>query len=278
MIVAFAFGIAFEHVAGVRDLIDATGLRDWIIVNQFRSTTGRTPVPLSTATQGRVMIALVFGQSNAGNAGESRMPSQRGVYEYYRGRIFEARDPLLGASGDGGSIWLRLAGKLVAHGDYDSVVLVPFAIGSSEIAKWAPGGSLAAELSRTVADARSAGLTFTHLLWLQGEADAMMHTSAQSYRERFTAMLAALRRGGVDAPIFVARASRCAKFRPSDEIRGAQAALVDPDRAIFAGPDTDTLGFAERYDGCHFSAEGLDHAAQLWIEAIDGAHLPATRP
>ncbi len=143
---------------------------------------------------------------------------------------------------------------------------------------WAPGGRLSEGLSHTVEGARAAGLTFTHLLWLQGEADAMAHTPAQAYRERFAAMLAALRHEGVAAPIFVARASRCAKTRPDEEIRGAQSALVASDLSILAGPDTDALGFAERFDGCHFSSEGLDRAADLWVEAIGSARRNPGRP
>jgi hypothetical protein len=44
------------------------------------------------------MVALVFGQSNAGNNGESPGTAQRGVYEYYRGQLLEARDPSPSAS------------------------------------------------------------------------------------------------------------------------------------------------------------------------------------
>jgi hypothetical protein len=29
------------------------------------------------------------------------------------------------------------------------------------------------------------------------------------------------------------------------------------DKGIYAGPDTDTLDWGYRHDGCHFSAEGL---------------------
>lgn len=87
-------------------------------------------------------------------------------------------------------------------------------------------------------------------------------------------MLAPIRRLGVDAPIYVARATRCAKAGPSAEIRGAQGGLVDPPSRILAGPDTDALGLAERYDGCHFSSEGLDRAAALWLEALRAKMAP----
>jgi hypothetical protein len=210
----------------------------------------------------------VFGQSNASNSGESRGEPHAGVFEVYGGRLYEARDPLLGAAGDGGSVWLRLGALEVTGGHFDTVVLVPFAVSTSEIARWAPGGNLHDALLRVISDAHERGLTFTHLLWQHGEADALAHTSGQAYRERFLAMLAAIRRAGVSAPIYVARASRCGRVRPVEEIRTAQSALIEPAKGVLAGPDTDALGFALRYDGCHFSAEGLDRAAELWRDAI----------
>ena len=36
-------------------------------------------------------------------------------------------------------------------------------------------------------------VTFTHLMWHQGESDAVLGTSTQDYEDRFRAMLAAIR-------------------------------------------------------------------------------------
>jgi len=166
---------------------------------------------------------------------------------------------------------MRLAAKAVASGAYDTVVLVPFAFGTADIASFAPGGSLHEGLLEAVAGARERGLAFTHLLWQQGEADAIERTSGEAYRQRFGAMLASIRGLGVDAPIYVARATRCAKVHPSDEIANAQSALADPAAGILPGPDLDTLGLADRYDGCHFSTEGLERAAELWLGALKPA-------
>ena len=264
----FASGILFERWVGTDAAIDWSGLRHRLALYEFRSTADRVAATLPAAAPGRMMVALVFGQSNAGNSGETRGPSSRGVLEFYRGKLYEARDPLLGATGDGGSIWTRLAAKAVASGAYDAVVLVPFAVGPAEIARFAPGGSLHDGLLGVIADARKHGLVFTHLLWDQGEADAYAQTSAAAYRQRFGAIVAAIRDLGVDAPIYVARATRCAKLRPSEDLGNAQAALVNPASGVLAGPDLDTLGFAERYDGCHFSTEGLERASDLWLDAL----------
>ena len=55
-------------------------------------------------------------------------------------------------------------------------------------------------------------------------------------------------------------------MRGSDAIRSAQSALVNPPAGILPGPDTDALGFADRYDGCHFSTEGLENNRKPVVE------------
>ncbi len=232
------------------------------------STAFAQPAASEGKPQPRVMVALVFGQSNAGNWGESRRVAGPRVFNFFRGRYERARDPLPGADGQGGSVWTRLGDKLIAAGLYDRVVFVPAAIGATEIAEWAPGGRLHQDLLRNVRAARRARLTFTHLLWHQGESDAVLGTSAEDYQARFLAMLAAIRALGVNAPAFVAVATRCGQYPPNEVIRSAQRSLVNPALGIFAGPDTDQLGPEYRYDGCHFSEHGLDMHAQMWLEVI----------
>jgi hypothetical protein len=267
-VVGVAAGILLEHYVGTAQLIDWSGLRHALAIRQVRSTGDRIEVPFEGLRGKRIMVALVFGQSNAANSGETPGTGNPAVYEFYNGRLYQARDPLLGADGNGGSTWLRLGSKAVESGEFEDVVLVPFAFGTTGIARWAPGGSLHDALLARIAQAQGIGLRFTHLLWHHGEADAQSGTGEAAYRESFLAMMAAIRRLGVDAPIYVARASRCGKYRESETIRRAQIALTDPSTGILAGPDTDALGFADRYDGCHFSTEGLERAAGLWWDAV----------
>jgi hypothetical protein len=175
---------------------------------------------------------------------------------------------LLGADGSGGSVWLRLAAKAVESGAFDAAVIVTIALSTTEISRWAPGGSLHDALIARIEKAQASGLTFTHLLWQQGEADARLDTGEAAYRANFLAMLASMRKAGAGAPVYVAVATRCGKVRGHESVRGAQIALPDPAAGIRPGPDTDALGFADRYDGCHFSTEGVEKAANLWWEAI----------
>ena len=216
----------------------------------------------------RVMVALVFGQSNAGNWGESKRTAGPRVFNFFRGSLTRARDPLPGANGNGGSPWTRLGDKLIAANVYDRVIFVPAAIGATDIALWAPGGLLHKDLLRNVLETQQAGYRFTHLLWVQGESDNALGTSQNDYYSRFLNMLAAIRGLGVDAPVFVALATRCGQYLPSPTIRQAQIDLRNPSLGIFEGPDLDTLDETWRRDGCHFSDKGLERHAEMWLKII----------
>lgn len=83
----------------------------------------------------------------------------------------------------------------------------------------------------------------------------------------FVDMLSSIRRYGVDAPIYISIATRC-RTRQHKEIQEAQAELVDIAARIYPGPNTDNLEFSYRYDGCHFTDEGLEREAGLWLSSL----------
>jgi hypothetical protein len=225
-------------------------------------------------------VFLVVGQSNAANSGETPYACRREVFtlDFLRLRCFAAADPLPGCSAWGGSVWSRLGDKLIEQGLFRRVLFAPIAFGGSFITDWLPGGSMHRRtellMSRLHKYRGARGLLpFTAVLWQQGEAEAN-HTSmtAEAYREHFRDWASDLRRWGVFAPIFVARATLCdspphpCENRPA--IRAAQDAVLDARSAILAGPDTDSIAGAGRYDGCHFSASGLERCAELWLDIL----------
>ena len=213
-----------------------------------------------------VMVALTFGQSNAANSGETRHSAGPGVYTLFGGKIFPARDPIRGATGVGGSVWPRLGDRLMKDGKFDAIVFRCCAAHGSAIAQWAPGGGLHSRLLDAIRDCHDSGLKITHLLWHQGEADA--ETSPAEYTRLFHAMLDAIRKQGVDAPIYVSVATARPRLVASAALRGAQQALVQPLSNILAGPDSDELGKPFRFDGVHFNSEGLDRLSASWLNAI----------
>ena len=115
----------------------------------------RAEIPLSSVHAKRVMVALVFGQSNAANFGESPHTAREGVYNFYQGKLYAAQDPLLGAHGDGGSVWTRLGNKLIASQHYDAVVFIALGIGGAPLARWKPDGDLHPRLLEAIQDVQA---------------------------------------------------------------------------------------------------------------------------
>jgi hypothetical protein len=233
---------------------------------------------------------FIGGQSNSGNSGSALYVAGAGVvtFDCFDGCFYEARDPLAGALGAGGSPWGRLADKLVAAKLCQRVVLAPIGGMGSFVGDWAPGGQHFSRLQRGIDGVLRAGSPPTHVLWHQGEEDALYGRNeswppnrepatgipekdpealARDYQTAFNAIVDTLRRAGIAAPIFVARASyRFGSINPA--VRRAQGRLIDPARGIFAGPDTDSIGAFGRYDDLHMNAIGLELHAELWLAAL----------
>lgn len=214
------------------------------------------------------MVALVFGQSNAGNWGDVRAVAGPRVFNLRYRSLTRAADPLRGAEGEGGSVWTRLGDQIINAGWYDEVVFVPVSFGASEIAKWTPDQPLFKQIDDAIDDVRARGWQFTHLLWHQGESDNALRIGYADYQLRLRNIVRGLRERGVGAPMFVSQATLCGQYAPNNDIRGAQASVVNHGAAIWAGPDTDVLGADFRHDGCHLSARGQLAASGLWLDKL----------
>jgi hypothetical protein len=92
----------------------------------------------------------------------------------------------------------------------------------------------------------------------------------------FLDMLSSIRREGVNASIYVSIATRCEAEQDNHEVQQAERGVIDRSKGIYPGRNTDLLGFAYRYDGCHFSDEGLEHAASLWLHYLNPSPLRAS--
>lgn len=236
------------------------------------STTGRPAVSCApfTSRNPRNAVLFTFGQSNSANFGETRYTATGNVLNFniHDGKCYPSADPLLGADGDGGSVWGRLGDQLLASGAFDRVLIVPFGIGGTALSEWTTGGRLHPRVQYAAQQLQLAGIAPTHVLWHQGEDDVLKRTSTSDYITMFAALVQSLREYGINAPVFPAVASICDN-RGSDTIRAAQRALPEHIAGVYPGPDTDTLSdMRDRFDYCHFSERGLQAHAELWNEVI----------
>ena len=231
-------------------------------------------VSLSNLQQdGKTMIALTFGQSNAANSGQlAYTPHNDGIYNYYQGKLYTAKDPMLGATRNGGSVWTHLGDMLVDSGLFTKVIFIPIAVGGSEIACWTSGDCYK-KLLQTLNSLDSQHIKLTHIFWHQGETDNLNNTSAAKYKEQFAAILQTLRKHQ-SANLYVSIASYHpgASTKPlgvDSVIRNAQQQFINENKGVLEGPDTDTLIHAiHRFDSVHFSDFGMKAFARLWLRAI----------
>jgi hypothetical protein len=275
-------------------------------------TTDRTPVECIDG-KGNVrgtMVLLIFGQSQAANSPPSvqkvedtRFFPTRNVINFnvYDGRCYGARDPLLGATGLGGSIWSRLGESLIESGMAERVVLAPIAVGAATVADWAPAdgarasGNLNRKLLVALRRLLDQKILPTHILWVQGGADRRQEPAY--YRDTFMAIVRQIRSLDVSAPIYVALDTVCgqgwlARSKPEiaadppsivgtntpDKIldlewkrfliREAQRKLVSREWNIRLGADMDYIFMHWRPDDCHWGNMGATLAVRMWLYAL----------
>ena len=222
----------------------------------------------------KTMIALAFGQSNAANFGKNVYTTHNAsVFNYYGGKLYTAKDPLMGTTGKGGSVWTRLGDKLIDSGLYDKVIFIPIAVGGSAIERWAPGGDCFKRLQQTLQALDNQHIRLTHIFWHQGETDNLLNTSGEKYKKHLDGILQTLRKyQSADFYISVASYHSAATAEPlgvDSVIRNGQKEFINENKCVLVGPDTDTIIHAiHRHDSVHFSDFGMNAFAQLWFNAI----------
>jgi len=252
----------------------------WVPGNEVELESGRRLVPWRHLFDDPdTGVFLVMGQSNAANHGSGSYAARENVYsfDFLRLQAYRAEDPLPGASGSGGCVWTRLGDRLIAEGLYRQVLFVPVAFGGTFAADWVPGGAMNVRTRLALSRLRNALgshlLNFSAVLWQQGEAEAN-HTQmpATEYQSLVHEIAADLRENGVFAPVFVALSTLCEGGEHPNKnhaaIRAAQADLANAMNGFLRGPDTDTIGSNDRFDGCHLSEAGLQRCADLWFQTI----------
>ena len=219
-------------------------------------------------------VIFTFGQSNSANHGQGHYFPTHNVMNYFDGKIYPSQDPLIGATGEGGSVWNIVADKMIEEKMAKSVTIIPIGVGGVEISAWAKGGFLHEKLISTVEQIKEKGIKPDYILWHQGESDNIAGTSTEEYIARFETIREVFCSRGIKAPIVIAIASYHPNLVEKDNgfnenIRKAQKQLAEKYDDIFIGPDTDNLDKVyQRADGIHFSTVGQKEHAEGWIEAI----------
>jgi hypothetical protein len=205
-------------------------------------------------TTKRNLVIIAAGQSLGGNnAGSSYTATNAAKidnFNIYDGVIYSAENPLLGSSSDTasdgpGNLLLRLADDLITAGLFDRVILAPIGVGGTAVAEWDTGNEsdrFAVAYRRLAAKAIVPGLTNVTIiiLWIQGEEGPT--TTQAAYQTSLASVIAKSRTSGFSQ-------SNVTWFVPIEThwlgavntgIQAAQAATVNHDANIWAGPNVDS--------------------------------------
>lgn len=223
----------------------------------------------------KTIVFLAFGQSNAADYGMGTYTCKNEVYNYYKGDLYKAKEPLLGPDGSGCSVWSRVGDMLIDSGLYKRVIIIPCAIGQTSIQCWTEG-KCREKLDQTLDYLAKDSITPTHIFWDQGETDNVDKTTREQYKTRLKELVNVFRARHIDAPFYVSISSYFPynndhPFGINASIRQAQLDVIQETKNTRQGPDTDSLNLAYyRMDAVHFTEKGLDRLAWEWFKKIKG--------
>ncbi len=251
-----------------------------VLIKGYSDTSQKIEVDCNAIDKRRTMVILAYGQGNSANGGEVKYQPKQNVFNVFRGKCYIADDPLLGTTDNKGSVWGRLSDIIIENGMYDNVIIKSIGVGGSPMISWTVNGTGTGyqgklfgnyheKILQSNEELKSLGFPITHILWHQGESDTINETTTLEYKEQFLNMLSNMRKNGINAPIFVAQASRYGKKTSSDVIH-AQIQLAEEHDDIFKGPNTDIIDkIQERTDdGQRFSELGLEKHANAWLDIL----------
>jgi lysophospholipase L1-like esterase len=246
----------------------------------FEQTAGRVAAPCPNDA----LIIVAIGQSNAANAIGTRTGRQETLdaYNFFDGTCYRIEDPLIGTTGDAGSLWTNLAQRLTQRHAGLSVIVVSAAVKGASITDWLDRRSqYLPRLERQLAQL-PAHTTPALIIWLQGEAEARYGVASDTYAARLEALISHIDalpsiRGTSQWLIF--QTARCYDNQAlTAPILAAQKAVATRVPGRILGPNTDAFSDALRDDGCHFNDQGRQAIVPLVSERIEIDVLPRVRP
>ena len=281
VIVIFLYGVGigryelfpFEEIKTIRNIIKYKALLKFDKSRRliYTSRHKETPCPVQTKKLG---VIVAFGQSNSANYAQHLFEPKdlQNVFNYFDGKCYTARSPLLGADGAKGE-WMSLtASNLIKNGVYEKIIIVSSSIGDTSIKLWAKGNYLNKMFIEVITNL-SKEYSITDFIFHQGEADKK--TYGYVYEFYFKTLIESIRNVEANAPIFISVATNCGakrKWKYPNEISETQLSLTKLD-GIELGINTDEkIPFNLRYDKCHFGKLAQEIAADELANSISYFH------
>lgn len=214
-------------------------------------------------------IYLTYGQSNSVNSGELGYDVQNDVYQFILGNTFDYKDPSLGGTGRGGSVWGMVGDKLIEKGFHDKVIFSNSGWGGRKIEELKYGEFFDFLRFNYLTLIEKYGRV-DGILFHQGEGNNSSK-GVKNYYNDFSEFVTNLKQVGIEVPIYLSRVSLCTENHPiNNKLTDIQNQLIKDFDIIKEGPNTDLLSKkSERLeDYCHFSLEGYHKFSDMWVESL----------
>lgn len=231
------------------------------------------------------LVIVTGGQSNAANALLDPLPADPAAQAFmmYDGHCYRLRDPVLGATEHGGSLWTGL-GSALWRATGRPVVFINGAVGGSRLGDWLDDRSRYRQrLVAEVALAQEAGLVPDYVMWMQGETDTAMLIDPNEYVSEMRRLVDHFDASGVfrkDTPWIVFRSAGCKHRRGIElETDAEVVAWALHFSRIVLGPVASSKGSEMRRDQCRFNGAGRAALIRATVPIfVSQAGAPAIPP
>lgn len=257
----FILGVIWQKYYGINDLLIKVGIRD-IEYSDFSDREVYSK-PLKNP-----LIIMIAGQSNAANSVSIKSSTSLPILNFFNGKLYRAKDPLLGATDKRGSLWIKTAEQVIQNSKYEEVIIVNVAKSNSSIFDWNNSSYNFHYLSSIYQALEYADLSPQLFLWVHGERDSIDKLNKNTYYEMLNHFFIRLKMLHKNKDILISLSSRCYDTQPNESIRSAQKKIILSSPSIHIGVDTDAFGNEFRFDGCHYNSLGLKHISNEWAKSI----------
>lgn len=219
-------------------------------------------------------VYLTYGQSNSTNHGQIGYKVKKEVYQFFEGVTYFYKDPSLGGTGTGGSVWGMVGDKLIDKGVHDKVIFSSCGMGASKMEDLNSGQNFEYLLNTYRGLMEKFGRV-NGILFHQGESNNSFNGGSDNYYSDFVKLLNELKKNDVNIPIYLSRASICGDQQTSDKkLIEIQNKIIKDFEEVHEGPNTDLLNKREYRLPyfCHFSLLGYDKFSDMWVASLIKNH------
>jgi len=223
----------------------------------------------SNFDRNKSLVFITFGQSNSVNHGQIGYSIKSPVYMVHKGKIYSYEDPVLGGTGENGSVWGMVGDKIIERrNDINEIYFTMTGFGGvtiEELNSKIYFNYLINEIKNT----KNLFGKVDGILIHQGEANHSNLKGSKEYFFAFNQVFSKIHKN-FKVPIFLSQTSLCGLNKTDPKLLAIQNKIIVTMEGVFRGPNTDLLNDPKYRlpDRCHFSMLGFDRFSDLWVSRI----------